>query len=188
MTSRDERSRVLDAAIAVLAAHGIEGLTVRAVAHEAGRSTRGIYYYFGSKQELLDAIHASGFELFRHYVGDLDGETPRAALRESMLKYRVWAVEHPTQYLLMFASKSAGYEAGDASWETADGSFADLRERVAAAVAGGELASRDDDLALHLWSAIHGYVMLELAGPLGPGHDAAAHYERGVDRLLGDRP
>lgn len=61
----DERSprgaHVLDAAVRLIAADGLAGLSIRAVATEAGVSVAQVQYYFSSKDALVEAAfdHAS---------------------------------------------------------------------------------------------------------------------------------
>jgi len=49
----DGKSKILDAARAVIGRNGIAGATVRVIAEEAGLSTGAIYHYYSSKEEIL---------------------------------------------------------------------------------------------------------------------------------------
>ncbi len=51
-----QRERFANAAMSLIARHGLEGVTMRAVATEAGLSYGSLFHYFGSKDELL--MHA----------------------------------------------------------------------------------------------------------------------------------
>jgi AcrR family transcriptional regulator len=42
-----------EAAMSLIAQHGLEGVTMRAVAAEAGLSYGSLFHYFSSKDELL---------------------------------------------------------------------------------------------------------------------------------------
>ncbi len=55
-TPTDARTRILDAAEALVRAKGVNGLTLDAAAHGAGISKGGLLYHFGSKEALLDAL------------------------------------------------------------------------------------------------------------------------------------
>ena len=48
-----QRERFAEAAISLIARHGLEGLTMRAVAAEAGLSYGSLFHYFESKDDLL---------------------------------------------------------------------------------------------------------------------------------------
>lgn len=47
---------ILDAAEKLFSIHGFHGVTVRAVADECGVDSALVHYYFGTKQELFDAV------------------------------------------------------------------------------------------------------------------------------------
>jgi AcrR family transcriptional regulator len=47
---------ILDAAEKLFSFHGFHGVTVRAVANECGVDSALVHYYFGTKQELFDAV------------------------------------------------------------------------------------------------------------------------------------
>jgi AcrR family transcriptional regulator len=52
----DTRSRILEAALRVMA-DGFAGVSIPNVAREAGVSVPTVYRHFGTKQDLLDALH-----------------------------------------------------------------------------------------------------------------------------------
>ena len=52
----DPRDRILDAAEDAFAEHGLAGARVAAIARQAGVNKAMLYYYFGSKDELYDAV------------------------------------------------------------------------------------------------------------------------------------
>lgn len=54
--SEETRQKILDAAEALFARHGLYGVTVRNVADLAGVDTALIHYYFGTKAGLFDAV------------------------------------------------------------------------------------------------------------------------------------
>jgi AcrR family transcriptional regulator len=79
------RRELADAAITVVRASGLDGLTVRRVAAEAGWSTGSLAHYFGSKDELLQAAHQRVIERIFERAGAPDHPKPpleqlRAAL------------------------------------------------------------------------------------------------------------
>ena len=54
----DARTRILDAAEAIVRARGVSGFTLEAAAREAGVSKGGLLYHFASKEALLAAMLA----------------------------------------------------------------------------------------------------------------------------------
>jgi AcrR family transcriptional regulator len=56
--SRETAPVILDAAEKLFSIHGFHGVTVRALAVECGVDSALVHYYFGTKQELFDAVFA----------------------------------------------------------------------------------------------------------------------------------
>ncbi len=75
--ARGTRGRLLDAAVAVIARAGAQGLTLEAVAAEAGVSKGGLLYLFPSKRELLDALLGRWMDEFE---ADIDGDPEGVAV------------------------------------------------------------------------------------------------------------
>src|SRR5262245_11689870 len=79
----NQRERLLDAAIACFAADGVAATSLRSIALKAGVTPALVNYYFGSKEQLLDAFLA---ERVTPIVGTLResllaaGDDPRAVL------------------------------------------------------------------------------------------------------------
>lgn len=58
LTKGDEtRARIHETALALFLEHGYEGTTMRAVAEQAGVSLGNAYYYFASKEHLIQAFY-----------------------------------------------------------------------------------------------------------------------------------
>jgi AcrR family transcriptional regulator len=69
----DTRARLLDAAGAVIRRDGAQGLTLDAVAAQAGVSKGGLLYHFRSKRELLDGLVGRWLDEFQD---DIDANGP----------------------------------------------------------------------------------------------------------------
>ncbi len=82
--NHDERRKLFAAAaLAVIAREGLEGLTMRVVAKEAGFTTGALTHYFQSKDELLIAASEAGADVVRPEMdGAATGASARAALRD----------------------------------------------------------------------------------------------------------
>jgi len=63
--SRATQDRILSAGVRLLREHGLEALSVNAVATEAGVAVGSVYRRFGDKERLLGAIQAQFTEAFR---------------------------------------------------------------------------------------------------------------------------
>ena len=154
--SADMRTELVDAALSILQREGAAGLTVRNITNEAGCSTTGVYTYFGGKHGVVEAIFLDGFASFDAAVRPgLESGDLAAAGRA----YRTWALDHRTQYMVMFGRAVPDYVPSDAARERALMSFALLADGVQRAAPGEDFAER----AYHLFATVHGYVMLEMA-------------------------
>lgn len=71
-----DRNKVLDAAEAVVARIGPAGLTIDAVAKEAGITKGGVQYCFGSKDGLLKAMLTRWSESFDAQVAAIEARRP----------------------------------------------------------------------------------------------------------------
>ena len=58
--SKGEQTRavIVEAALRLFRENGYEATTMRAIAKEAGVATGNAYYYFGSKEELIQVYYA----------------------------------------------------------------------------------------------------------------------------------
>lgn len=80
----DTVGRLLEAAEALIAARGVDGVSVRAVNTAAGANVAAVHYHFGSKEALVDAVLARRMgELTARRIALLDtlADEPRPAAR-----------------------------------------------------------------------------------------------------------
>jgi AcrR family transcriptional regulator len=81
--------------------HGIQALSVRGAAEQAGTTTRAVYSLFGSKDGLVAALAAHGFELLGDAVKALPTTAdPIADLVAAGLTFRAFALEHPALFAI----------------------------------------------------------------------------------------
>lgn len=77
------RRQFAAAALAVISREGLEGLTMRDVAKEAGFTTGALTHYFQSKDEVLIAVSEHGAEIVRPMMDEAaTGVSAREALRD----------------------------------------------------------------------------------------------------------
>src|ERR1700742_2596033 len=105
--SSDVERELLAAAEAVLVRDGPGGLTVRAVAAEAGIAPMGVYNRLGGKDGLVDALLIKGFDRLRLTVDNTLTATPaKPDMRDRILacaaSYRRCALDNPHFYAIMF--------------------------------------------------------------------------------------
>jgi len=113
----DERTRTTLRAAAerLVADGGPAALSVRAVAAEAGTSTRAVYSVFGSKDGLLvDALAQGAFEFLADGIEELpETDDPVADLiAVGVPLFRRLVLEHPVLYRIAFQRVLHGMRAG----------------------------------------------------------------------------
>ncbi|MGY1699454.1 TetR/AcrR family transcriptional regulator [Geodermatophilus sp. SYSU D00766] len=186
--SREVQGALVDAAERVLVRDGTAGLTVRAVATEAGVAPMGVYNRFGNKYGLVAAVLVRGFDALAASVRGDDADAPQDRLAGCGRRYRRFALGNREHYEAMFGTAVPSDARAAASTaeldEHAAAAFGVLVGEVSRAMDAGVLR-RDDpaETAQVIWSAVHGAVSLELAGVTQAG-DPEASFERLLAALL----
>lgn len=185
MTHADPRSRLIEAALRILGAHGPSEIKARTVSTEAGLSTMGVYTHFGGVSELLQAVADEGFarQLVRFRQVTHTGD-PMTNLCAIALACRDFALQHPHLYDLMFGLSIQGrYSPGRGSPTvepkersvSLQASYGHMRGECERMIQLGEVRQMDPDLmAAQLWSALHGFIMLELGAHFASIKDPVA--------------
>ena len=185
--SADVERELLAAAEAVLVREGPAGLTVRAVAAEAGIAPMGVYSRLGGKEGLVDALLIRGFDRLRATVESADrpSRTRCGGCVGCAHRYRQFALANPHFYAIMFENAIPRDHMSDVVMEHAAATFGALERSVefAAAAAGRIIAPDATEVAQQLWNGVHGAVALELKGMILTS-DPAATYEAFVLTVL----
>ncbi|HLG84346.1 MAG TPA: WHG domain-containing protein [Bradyrhizobium sp.] len=165
------RDALLEAAERVLERDGLPGLTLRAVAREAGVSHAAPTHHFGDLTGLVSELAAIGFRQFNAAMAAACGGelsiNERAMARAKA--YVAYAQAHPGMYGLMFRTERLDYSRPSLH-EAAEASFAGLAGAIAAK---RQETISEDGLTLdqaaaiaRAWSLVHGFTMLLLDGRL----------------------
>ena len=169
-------TRLVDEAGRILAAEGVEALTLRKLAARTDTSTMAVYTLFGDKQGLLTAMHNEGFArlgaaMQRAQRPEDDALTAMARLGEA---YRETALANPHLYNLMFGSAVPGFTPDPQSQAAADATFTPLVAAVQRCLDEGVLVGADaETIAGYLWAVSHGVVSLAISGKLTVDTDKA---------------
>jgi len=167
----DLHDALLKAAEAVLERDGLAGLTLRAVAREAGVSHAAPAHHFRDLAGLVSELAAIGYRRFGAAMAaaDAPGRRPADVGLARGHAYLDFARAHPALYQLMFRAERLDMS-NPALQQAADASFAGL---VAAVGEGrgetiAEAALTLDQAAdvARAWSLMHGFVTLLLDGRL----------------------
>jgi AcrR family transcriptional regulator len=156
------REALIQAAETILKRDGLNALTLRAAAREAGVSHAAPSYHFGDLTGLLSELAADGFRRFAAQIRAAL-TVPTARRWDGARAYVAFATEHPALFQLMFRSDRL---------EESRPSLVEGRVQLLELLA----ASRDvpakhpsvDQLGKMLggWSLIHGFTSLMLDGRL----------------------
>lgn len=159
------REEILRAAENLLAETGSEdALTLRAVAMRAGVSTPSVYLHFTDKEALVEAVCMRVWDELRRLFTDNLGGDPFLALGRCARAYARFALDHPVQYRVLMMRPSAGPGVPPAAAEA----FRHMVNAVSACVEARMFEGDPEEVALGLWSAVHGYVSLLIAQPSFP--------------------
>jgi AcrR family transcriptional regulator len=161
--SADVGRDLIAAAEAVLVRDGPAGLTVRAVAAEAGIAPMGVYNRLGGKDGLVDALLIMGFDRLRAAIAGGEDPDRLDRLRACGLRYRQFALGNRHFYAIMFEDAIPHESFSDAVGEHASAAFDQLVLNVEMSAAAGHIHAPDPrEVAQQIWSAVHGAVALEL--------------------------
>ena len=167
----DLHDALLGAAERVLERDGLTGLTLRAVAREAGVSHAAPTHHFGDLTGLLSELAAIGFRRFNAaMIAARNSEThPLMKGLANAKAYVAYAQASPGMYGLMFRTERIDMTRPSLH-EAATASFAGLASAVGAGRnerLTGEALSLDQAAAIaRAWSLVHGFTMLLLDGRL----------------------
>lgn len=181
----ETRATILDRAVDLASAEGLEGLTIGRLAAELQMSKSGLFAHFGSKQELQLATIGAAAERFRAAVIDPALELPDGAPRLRAMSER---------YLDRLQDYSGGcfWAATSAEYDDRPGP---VRDAIAAALDAwtGELerqarlagVEQPERFAFELFSLVMGANSRYRLS----GSDAVFDYAReAIDRLLAELP
>lgn len=219
------RAEIKAAAWKLGAQNGAAALSLSAIAREMGLSTPALYRYFPGRAELLAALTADAYASFNTAlstavaaaaVAEPTAEAAASsalALRRLCRAYYAWALEHPQEYILIFASPSAAVENLDPTASLlADNCFRILLDMLQAAADAGGLtpppaalpaglrrqlesvrhaegrpyAAWALYLAVQAWSFMHGITALDLYRRCGLllGEQVGAFIDYEIERFL----
>lgn len=178
----DARDRLLDAAVDILATDGPGEIKARRLASATGMSTMMVYSTFGGIPGLIDAVRERGFTDLRDAFARIPPtDDPVADLFAQALACREFATSNPYLYDLMFGLSVRSYRpvADTGSRSGHSEAFASANALVVA-VAERLVAERPRvtesaaAITAQLWSLVHGFVSLEVAGHFADFDDPVA--------------
>ena len=165
----DLRAALIEATEALLAERGLEAFSLREVARRSGVSPAAPAHHFGDSDGLLTAVATLAFEGLTAELraGDArGGADPVARLREQGVGYVGFALRYPGRFGLMFRTT---VRKNEALLRSAQEAFGVLEGGVRALYGLAEatpLSAAQWHTLLAVWSLVHGFAHLALAGQL----------------------
>jgi AcrR family transcriptional regulator len=198
-----------------MAEQGTAAISLRGIAREMEVTPTALYRYFASYDDLLTELileayhaHADALEAADRTV---EAENYKGRLHAVLIAFRQWAIEHPTDFQLIYGNPIPGYHAPDEPTVQA------VRRNMAVVVAilnsamcAGKLKPQDStmpdsvakqitrvnsynvpDMLVYIgmtgWSRIHGIIMLELFNHIqNVVGDTEAFYRHQIQSLITD--
>ncbi len=199
-TRRHQRTRqaILDAARAIVAAGGIDALSMRALADRIDYSPAGLYEYFGSKEEIVAAMCEQGQSYLYEAMAAADPALPPAdylyAIGQAYIRF---ALEHADYFLVMFTAApppdmaGATEEAVQELMQEEHSPYGLLLQAIQRGIDAGAFRTRPGfgrhEMGYAAWTLVHGIAMLRITAlrtypaDLAPADDQALrNFMRGL--------
>jgi len=156
---------IVSASRAILESHGLQGLTMQAVAQAVGVRAPSLYKHVADRDALVTLVaDAAARDLAAHLPATED-------LRGLAHGLRAWAAERPESYRLVFS--------GHGSLEVM--AATSMPVVTLGRTLGGEAHALDAARLITAW--VTGFISMELAGAFQLGGDVEAAFEYGIERL-----
>jgi AcrR family transcriptional regulator len=164
------RQAILNTALELIRENGPDNISLREIARRIDYSPAGLYEYFGSKDEIIDAVCSISNDKLWAYLSAVSTDLPFQHYMIQLLHaYIAYARDHSELFLLVnttriqgdaveFPSDSSAVQEGD--------SFGILLRAVERGIREGQIQTTEEyrliDIAYGLWSYAHGAAMLEM--------------------------
>jgi AcrR family transcriptional regulator len=173
------RARICEAAAKLFVEEGPAAVTMRRLATELGCGTMTPYRYYASKDDIITAIRTRGLHSLSEALENAlntpgDGRTRSRNVRDAYIDF---ARRNTATYRLMFEYPQINRD---------DPAYREAHARMWRCIAAdtqvmideGMIEAEAPILGHQIWAALHGAVMLEIAGLLPEGFDAATLHAR----------
>lgn len=175
----DLKNSLIQAGKQVLAKDGVNGLSLRKVARQAGVSHAAPYAHFTDKQALVAAISTDGFEhLYEQLAATIQRyqNDPHRQLVEGAWTYIQFAMQEPDTFKVMFAGVLEHEKDYPAYVDISQRSFSLVEQIIAACQGAGILCPGETDLtAVIVWGLVHGVISLAMNGQVS--HKVLERYD-----------
>jgi AcrR family transcriptional regulator len=176
--SRIDTAAILACARELLESGGAEGVTMRELARRLGVRAPSLYFHVPNREHILVALIDTGLaELGQALEAAVSADEPRATAHNMVDAYLGFAEGNPRLFTLVFGPcpvEGPNFVPGQ------DAASRALLGAVAGIAAPGDVVA----VAQVLWSLVHGFASLMLAGQFRLPQDPRVALHTGVDLLL----
>jgi AcrR family transcriptional regulator len=179
------RARICSAAAKLFVDEGPAAVTMRRLATELGCGTMTLYRYYDNKEEIITAVRTRGMHQMAETLENAldtpgDGRTRSRNVRDAYIDF---ARRDTATYRLMFEYPETNRD---------DPAYREAHARMWRCISADTKVMIDEGtieadapiLGHQIWAALHGAVMLEIAGLLPEGFDAASLHTRTFAALM----
>lgn len=173
------RQAILDTALRIIVERGPEELSMRSLAERIDYSPSGLYEYFDSKEEIIQAVCGTGHLRLTQAMRQVDETIPvEDYLVQIGSMYVDFAAANPDLFQLMFTALPA--EPPDVNLTSQSSSYPILLGAIQRGIADGTFAVREgfglQEMAFAAWSMVHGIAMLRIQmSDFAPVFEALKH-------------
>ena len=165
---QETREAILSAALLLIHEKGVNKLSLREIARRIEYSPAGLYEYFDSKAEIIQAVR---LRALTHFYQALANVPSTLSYPESMVQlgmaYINFARQYPQEFLLLFTHLRGEIEETAAETKMSQNSYRQLSDAVQRAVDEGLIHTQSDFLtteaAFSFWALVHGIAMLQVS-------------------------
>jgi AcrR family transcriptional regulator len=181
------REALVEAGVELAAEQGSEAVVLREVARRVGVSHNAAYRHFADRNALLLAVSARAMSTFGQLMADrIDAAATGSGAAAALARleacgraYVEFAVTQPGLFRIACAWSLGAVEPDS----DIDHPYTQLSQRLDELVTVGAITpARRKNAEIAAWSAVHGFAMLILDGPLGDVPEAVR--AEGLDEVL----
>lgn len=160
------REKILDAAVEVFAAKGVEGVTMRALADAIEYTPPVIYAHFRDKDAIIEELCYRQLRSLAQRFANFGALEPVERLRRIGYVYADFAIEHPSHFRFLFLTPQS-FTTNDEDLAKDDpqrNAYAFLKQTAKDGLAAGVFRPEytdPDEIAQLCWASAHGLVALQ---------------------------
>jgi AcrR family transcriptional regulator len=176
------REEILFAARQLIAAGGVDYLTMRSLGREVGVTAATLYGYFQSKESVLEALLEEKLTTMRRMLVDsAQGMPPGAArLLAFAMGYRRFAQTSPDFYTMFILKLDPpDWDEIALGHGNQDTVLVAMHDEIRTAMEQGEMVQHEvSQVCRMLWATAHGYITLESSGCFDSARLSPAEQDR----------